>query len=362
MQFAKLPSENKTTSNRNARFFKSGGSNKRSFFDVQPKLKIGAPNDPYEKEADRVADRVVSDKGGGLINAKNYSIQRKCNSCEEEEAVQAKQNTNGTTPSFNHNNFKNQLNSCSNEGSKMESSVQRKMSSKMGADFGKVRIHTGNNAQQMSTSINAKAFTHGHNIYFNQGQYNPSSKEGTRLLAHELTHVIQQNGGSKAIQRDLAIPLPNPNAATPELSDTQIQDAIEYNQRHMRNAEEIRVTRDVLGLSHDQPTIDTAFVNAVARYQARNFITADGKIGRVTSARLSREFTAERQHLDRDESRDLYRASRRMGTRAMGIRVNSPAVTDRTQGYGEFGVMWNIPDQEANGYVIQHVRFFGNVT
>jgi hypothetical protein len=68
------------------------------------------------------------------------------------------------------------------------------LSNALGADFSGVKVHTGQNAVEMNRSLNARAFTHGNDIYFNKGEYNPESSEGKRLLAHELTHVVQQKG------------------------------------------------------------------------------------------------------------------------------------------------------------------------
>ena len=67
----------------------------------------------------------------------------------------------------------------------------------MGADFSGVKIHTDEKAASLSESLGAKAFTHGQDIYFNKGNFNPGTKEGKHLLAHELTHTIQQKGGFK---------------------------------------------------------------------------------------------------------------------------------------------------------------------
>jgi hypothetical protein len=76
------------------------------------------------------------------------------------------------------------------------------MESAFGADFSGVRVHTGSEAVQMSQDLNAHAFTHGSDVYFNSGKYSPSTTEGGRLLAHELTHTVQQGGGiSKNIQK-----------------------------------------------------------------------------------------------------------------------------------------------------------------
>jgi hypothetical protein len=68
------------------------------------------------------------------------------------------------------------------------------MENRFGNDFSGVRIHTDNKAVQMSRDLNAQAFTVGNDIYFNQGKYSPSSENGKHLLAHELTHTIQQSG------------------------------------------------------------------------------------------------------------------------------------------------------------------------
>ena len=68
----------------------------------------------------------------------------------------------------------------------------------MGRDFSGVRIHTDNKAADIAQSVQAKAFTLGNNIVFNTGQYSPNNQEGKKLLAHELTHVVQQAGGMSA--------------------------------------------------------------------------------------------------------------------------------------------------------------------
>ena len=64
----------------------------------------------------------------------------------------------------------------------------------MGADFGSVRVHTGSQADALNRSLSARAFTTGQDIFFKQGEYSPGSSSGRELLAHELTHVMQQNG------------------------------------------------------------------------------------------------------------------------------------------------------------------------
>ena len=94
------------------------------------------------------------------------------------------------------------LNQSSGNGNPLPKATNDKMSLAFGNDFSKVKIHTGNQAIQMSGDLGAKAFTYGSDIYFNKGQYAPETPVGKKLLAHELTHVVQQQGGQhQTIQR-----------------------------------------------------------------------------------------------------------------------------------------------------------------
>ncbi|MEM7084571.1 MAG: DUF4157 domain-containing protein [Bacteroidota bacterium] len=90
-------------------------------------------------------------------------------------------------------------------GRAMSSETQQEMGSGFGADFSNVKIHTDSKAVQMNKDLGAQAFTHGSDIYFNEGKYNPESKSGKHLLAHELTHTVQQGASGNSIQR-LVIP------------------------------------------------------------------------------------------------------------------------------------------------------------
>jgi len=196
---------------------------------IQPKLNIGQPGDRYEVEADAMADKVVnnskikdniqkqSETSEEEIQQKPLAVsitplvqkqsetseednvQAKCAECdneeqvqrvEEEEAVQAKSDVTEASPRAIETNLK----SSKGEGSRLPDALKNEMESGFGADFSQVNIHTNSNAIQMSKQIQAQAFTHGNDIYFNKGKYNPSSKKGKHLLAHELTHAIQQKG------------------------------------------------------------------------------------------------------------------------------------------------------------------------
>jgi hypothetical protein len=91
-------------------------------------------------------------------------------------------------------------------GSGMDHSTQTRMETAFGADFSGVRIHHDAHSDDLSRSLSARAFATGRDVYFRQGEYNPGSSDGRELLAHELTHVVQQTGG---IQRKMTVSQPD---------------------------------------------------------------------------------------------------------------------------------------------------------
>lgn len=105
--------------------------------------------------------------------------------------IQPKQKVNAQ---YIDENLKNQLYQRKGGGSPLSDETRAFFEPRMQVDFSKVRIHTDNKAFQMNRQLSARAFTHGRDIFFGAAQYNPDSYDGKRLLAHELTHVVQQNG------------------------------------------------------------------------------------------------------------------------------------------------------------------------
>lgn len=96
-----------------------------------------------------------------------------------------------------------QLKEGSGEGESLSPTILPAMNQAFNADFSAVKIHRGSGAIDMNRSLRAKAFAHDGGIYFNEGRYQPDTREGKRLLAHELTHVVQQRGKkTPAIQKD----------------------------------------------------------------------------------------------------------------------------------------------------------------
>ncbi|RPD38918.1 DUF4157 domain-containing protein [Chitinophaga barathri] len=182
----------------------------------QPKLTVNEPGDTHEKEADAMADQVMRmpDLQSSFFGNATPGIQRKCAACEHEEKEQAQRKPLGDsiTPVQRHGaapvpavgaHTEGAINSSRGGGQALRADTRGFMESRFGRDFGDVRIHADNNAAQLSNSLSARAFTTGNDIFFNEGQYSPGSSSGRQLLAHELTHVVQQNGSlqRKVIQR-----------------------------------------------------------------------------------------------------------------------------------------------------------------
>src|SRR5205823_1536976 len=95
--------------------------------------------------------------------------------------------TSAATPPLSHDISRNM-----SGGSPLPESVRGFMEPRFNADFGNVRVHTGESAARMSDGVNARAFAVGSHIFFGQGQFQPGSSQGKELIAHELTHVVQQ--------------------------------------------------------------------------------------------------------------------------------------------------------------------------
>ena len=187
-----------------------------SFFKptIQKKLSVGSANDSFEVEADNVANRVMqmSEPSTPSFIQTGALVQKKCSTCEEEKKLQKKPLAETITPLIQRSSsesgghapshVENQINSSRGGGSNMDNGTKNFMESRFGSDFSDVKIHTNSQAVQMSRELSAQAFTVGNDIYFNEGKYNPNSSNGKHLLAHELTHTLQQSGGiGKKIQK-----------------------------------------------------------------------------------------------------------------------------------------------------------------
>lgn len=149
---------------------------KKKRLGLQTKLTINARGDAYEQEADRIADQVMAMAAHSTVNGVPPRIQR----------------------------FSGQLNGqmdmalasvdqvLASPGRPLEPALRKEMEQRFGHDFSRVRVHTGTTAEQSARDVNAQAYTVGHNMVFGGGKFAPGTQEGRWLIAHELTHVVQQ--------------------------------------------------------------------------------------------------------------------------------------------------------------------------
>lgn len=186
---------------------------------IQSKLKIGAPGDRYEQEADRVADQVMrmdeQDKSPELMGVSAAHDQPSSNfiqrlsadrspSFEDAIIVEEEESEGRTVQTLRPQNqlsgtgaVSEQQLDGSQSGAPLDQNVRQFMEARFGANFSAVKIHADGHAGALCNSLNARAFTCGSSIYFGNNEYQPNSQDGKRVLAHELTHVVQQ-GASKA--------------------------------------------------------------------------------------------------------------------------------------------------------------------
>lgn len=150
---------------------------------VHRKLAIGAVDDPYEREADRVADQVS--------RMPDPQVQRQAEPAEEEEPViqtSGLTSETSTVPS----GVQRYIETLASKGQPMSDTVRQNFENRIGYQFGRVRIHSDGEANQSASALRAKAYTVGPHVVFGAGHYDPNSAQGQHLLAHELTHVVQQ--------------------------------------------------------------------------------------------------------------------------------------------------------------------------
>jgi Domain of unknown function (DUF4157) len=166
---------------------------------LQPKLQVGASDDAYEREADRVADQVVSSSSATSAPSDAPLQVSRLAPRGESASASAPASVDRTLAS---------------SGQALDAGVRSHMEQRFGHDFSGVRVHVDSQAQESARDVNAYAYTVGEHVVFNRGHFSPDTAAGRRLLAHELTHVVQQRGDLQArtIQRDGPVEV---NAFTP---------------------------------------------------------------------------------------------------------------------------------------------------
>lgn len=174
------------------------------------KSAIGSPDDPLEREADRVADRVMRMaeapvRPAATSAAASNAPQRRCASCEvddempEEETLRREPAARAIAPPAGVPASVRQA--LAAPGRPLDAATRGFFEPRFGLDLAGVRVHTGAAAERSATDIAARAYTVGADIVFAAGEYAPGGAAGRHLLAHELAHVVQQSHGVRRVQR-----------------------------------------------------------------------------------------------------------------------------------------------------------------
>ena len=307
-------------------------------FTLQPKLAISQPGDVYEQEADRVADQV--------LRMPEPTVQRACAPCaaggtpcpkcaaEKQEPLpldgggrvgvkrMQRQSESATTNRSAPGNFLGGLGA----GRPLDSATRAFFEPRFRTDFSHVRVHTDDRAADSARSVNALAFTVGRDVVFGAGQYMPGTSAGKRLMAHELTHVVQQTYGRHTqntlknaneqttltqmmgpmIQRELATPEPaTPNPTQPDLTEQQIRGAIRFNSQSY-NTTNARLIQDILG-GPVTGAWDASNIRAIAEIQQRFGLEKDGKVGPNTFNFIVNELNLEGAPTDTRHCLTMFR-------------------------------------------------------
>ena len=269
---------------------------------TQPLLEVGKPDDPLEREADAVAERIVAGAEPAAVpGAVAAPVQRMCVECEDDETRSAEGKrpeeadplVSGKGPAPEMTTATDARIRGLNGGRPLGAAELEFFEPRFGHSFADVRVHTDADAAAATHAIGARAFTHGRDIAFAPGEYAPAGEGGRRLLAHELTHVVQQSARvAPSVQRELATPPPAvAPAAQPELTDAEIQAALRFN-RSRYDAAGTRLIQDLVGTEPTGVWTEDDIV-AIGQIQEEFGLKKDGIVGPTTFRFLDREVAAE---------------------------------------------------------------------
>jgi peptidoglycan hydrolase-like protein with peptidoglycan-binding domain len=286
---------------------------------IQPKLTVNQPGDRFEQEADRVAGEVMGMSGyqsaaqGAAAQSGLSRRQPACSGCKGElqrelqrESAGQGENTKTTIharqmpgqTSEAGANLERQAGAVRGSGQPLPESVRSFFEPRFGHDFSPVRVHTDRQAAQAAQAVQARAYTLGKDIVFGAGQYAPATIEGKRLLAHELTHTVQQaSEGATGIQRTIG---DGHDLASPRFAGDPVLEAVFDDERLLAPRASGAAVRKV-----QQALVDAGFplpgfgvdgifgaetTTAVRDYQAAHGLAVDGIVGPITMGSLDAQF------------------------------------------------------------------------
>jgi hypothetical protein len=231
-----------------------------SFSVLQPKLMVGPANDPFEREADRTADEVMGAGsaprigGGGIAASLMRWVRRAIGKVEpiakkdeppvkkdeDDKKKLVQKDSIGAGPATVPTGIEASIDAMSaGGGSPLAPALREQFEPRFGYDFSDVRVHTGPAAAGAAQALGARAFTVGRDVFFGAGEYQPASAQGQRLVAHELTHTIQQAPAATRASRALST-TPAPVRAAPK----RVQRLFDDIKAKIRNKVRDFITRD----------------------------------------------------------------------------------------------------------------------
>lgn len=278
-----------------------GGGCPRCQGTQSPAMYIGAPNDPHEEQADRVAEAVVS-------SSASVAIPRT-------ERLSHSAKSDGSTPE--------KIATDLGPGQGLDDASRVFFEGHLGHDFTDVRVHTDGRAANSAMSVGALAYTSGRHVVFGAGQYEPESADGRRLLAHELTHVAQQRA-------DPSVPMFQRKANSVRFQDDPTLDDISEGKKVLKEKDVgdsvIRVTTALAELGYyTNPIIDEKYdpplTSAVTLFQVAKALKGkaiDGAVDQATFVELDKEFTSlykvEQDVLAKQKAADLLKGTQSLDT------------------------------------------------
>lgn len=289
---------------------------------MQAKLEVGAVNDPLEREADQVAERIMRlpDSAAVSTSASGEAVQRKYQSCAGEEQKQATVQEVVRSP-----------------GQALDPVTRAFFEPRFGYDFSRVRIHSDERASAAAHAVNALAYTVGKDVVFGAAQFAPHTSRGRELLAHELTHVIQQGHGPSIsrMSRD-PVSARTGQAFVQRASEVKVDPGATCSLEQHRKIEPAAYKADEW-LSRAIPALE-AFLSGARTPQAQAATAALNKHFHSTDAAVVRYVRDRLQTIQRDI----------FGRR--NFRVNCPPASDPAcgtrKGSDEFVAV--VPDENPN--------------
>lgn len=316
---------------------------------IQPKLTIGPVDDAYEREADAVADSVLQKHDDtpipNMISPVN--VQRKCAHCEEEEKLQRKEEGGNPGPLEAPSSVHDVIGSV---GKPLDDGTRSFMENRFGYDFGNVNIHTDAVAAKSAQAINALAYTSGNHIVFNEGRYAPDTASGKHLLAHELTHVIQQGNSveRKTIQRC-------PDPASTALFDTRAAEVRAHAEFTALSSADRTMAEEIITLSRNREDCVYLIGQLLALFNTP--VDLSPAVGAAASATMANAADQERARLATPEGRRLQDVEERMSSSANFETLSPPA-----RSWGHMATFQMDRSDPHNIVVRARIRVTGNST